>query len=238
MVLVLSPGAFLGAIVIALGDEVRASFARLHLNYSGRAFALILCMAVVGEAFWVIASINERVQWAESLQASLSGETLPKDYPRGHERAPDFSLVDQHGITQTLMASQGKPVLLSFVFAHCQAVCPTLVKTMTSATVGMLPGSYTIMLVTLDPWRDTPAALPGLAMKWELGADAVVLSGDPDEVNAVLDAYKVPRERDEKNGDVIHPALIHVIGPQGELAYSFNNPPSAWLKEAVARVAG
>ena len=66
----------------------------------------------------------------------------------------------------------------------------------------------------------------------------LVLSGAIDEVERVLDAYEVPRERDEKTGDVVHPGLVHVLNPSGEIVYTFNNPPTKWLTSAVRKIVG
>lgn len=45
-----------------------------------------------------------------------------------------------------------------------------------------------MIVLTLDPWRDTPARLPALASAWGLGPDAYLLSGEVVEVEAALDA--------------------------------------------------
>lgn len=152
------------------------------------------------------------------------------------EPAPDFRLVDQHGNIQTLSAFRGRPILISFVFAHCRTVCPVLVKTLQRASQESASLGTAALFLTLDPWRDTPAALPGLAKAWNMGPDTFVLSGDPVQVNSTLDAYQVPRGRNGQNGDVVHPAVAHVIDKDGRLAYSFSNPSAEWLREAVARV--
>ena len=98
------------------------------------------------------------------------------------------------------------------------------------------PQQVEVLVVTLDPWRDTPRTLPTLANGWNLGANAHVLSGPVDDVMAVLDQYNVPRQRDEKTGDVTHPALVYVLDKNGDLAYGFNNPNADWLATAVERL--
>ena len=161
---------------------------------------------------------------------------MPTHYPRSQSLAPDFSLIDQHGNTLRLNGLKGKTVLLTFAFAHCQTVCPTLVKESLEAVNGLKPERLKILIVTLDPWRDTPKSLPFLAEKWKLPRHAHVLSGPVDEVVRVLEKFKVPFQRDEKNGDVAHPALTYLISADGELAYTFNNAPSSWLREAIGRL--
>ena len=63
-----------------------------------------------------------------------------------------------------------------------------------------------------------------------------MLSGEVAAVEAVLDAYAMPRARDTKTGDLVHPARIVVLDGHGNLAYTFDNPPVGWLVEAVERL--
>ena len=92
-----------------------------------------------------------------------------------------------------------------------------------------------LVIVTLDPWRDTPSRLPSLAESWQLGEDASVLSGDPDAVDAVLDAYQVPRERDATTGQVAHPALVYVLDARGTLAFA-SSGDARTLRALLARL--
>jgi cytochrome oxidase Cu insertion factor (SCO1/SenC/PrrC family) len=56
------------------------------------------------------------------------------------------------------------------------------------------------------------------------------------EVLRVVGAYQVPFERNEKTGDIVHPGVVFLIDAQGRLAYTFNNPPPAWIREGLARL--
>lgn len=233
MLLILSPAALLGALFVALGGEIRSALRRLANEPSGLRLLVIIGSVVVAQGAWVTRSIAARVQLPSSESAIDQRSALPAGYARGRTPAPDFSLVDQSGAAVTLSSLRGKPVLLSFVFAHCQTVCPSLVTTINGAVSEIGPEKVVGLMITLDPWRDTPGTLPGLAQRWKLPAGVSILTGAPDQVNMVLDNYGVPRDRSEKSGDVVHPALVQVISPAGEIAYSFNNPSRAWLREAV-----
>ena len=52
----------------------------------------------------------------------------------------------------------------------------------------------------------------------------------------VLEAWEVPMERDLSNGEITHPALVHVLAPDGTVAYSFNGPPVNWVTAATRAV--
>lgn len=238
LLLVLSPAMFLGALVFALGDEVFGALRSIRT--AGRIRQLLcagLVVALVTQAGWVANVIYARqVLAAELVKVNLQ-EHLPSNYPRTADQAPLFKLTDQHGKEISLAVLRGKPVLVTYVFAHCRSVCPALVTTVSDAARRLGESRVHALFITLDPWRDTPGALPGLAARWEmLEPHLVLLSGEPAKVIAVLDEFKVPRQRDEGTGDVAHPALVHVLAPDGTIAYAFNNPSIPWLIEAVDRV--
>jgi cytochrome oxidase Cu insertion factor (SCO1/SenC/PrrC family) len=77
-------------------------------------------------------------------------------------------------------------------------------------------------VITLDPWRDTPGRLPSIAESWSLPSDAHVLSGSPDDVERALNAWRVPRTRNQKTGDIIHPRIVYVVGADGRINYVVN----------------
>jgi cytochrome oxidase Cu insertion factor (SCO1/SenC/PrrC family) len=46
-----------------------------------------------------------------------------------------------------------------------------------------------------------------------------VLSGEPDVADRALNAWRVPRVRNEKTGDLSHPSLVYVLDRNGRIAY-------------------
>ncbi len=138
---------------------------------------------------------------------------------RVNDEAPALALVDQHGRTITLDAFRGRPVLVTFAYAHCETICPLVVADVLAAGRRLAENRPAILVVTLDPWRDTTSRLGAIATAWRLGGDALVLSGAPDAVERALNAWRVPRVRNEKTGDLSHPAVVYVIGPAGRITY-------------------
>jgi len=66
------------------------------------------------------------------------------------------------------------------------------------------------------------------------GDDGYALSGAVDQVNSVLDAWGVARERNAATGDVAHPPLVYVLDPEGRIAFA-SNGASAALAELALR---
>ena len=151
----------------------------------------------------------------------------PADHPRADYRAPTaLRLTDQSGGTFDLAryTDRGKPVLVTFAFAHCETVCPVLVRDVLDAQriADETPGTErpAVVVVTVDPWRDTPSRLPHVAHQWELDDDAHVLSGPVDAVLETLEAWEVSISRDELTGEVTHPAVVYVLDPTGRVAFT------------------
>ncbi len=135
----------------------------------------------------------------------------------------------------SLRSLKGRPYILTFAFAHCASICPGLVHNVLKAARSSKGDGAGVVIVTLDPWRDTPGSLPTMARQWQLGEHEYVLSGPVEEVLAVAEAYQVPASRDLTNGEIVHPGMAFVFNSQGTLVYQFNSPSTDWLIEALNR---
>jgi cytochrome oxidase Cu insertion factor (SCO1/SenC/PrrC family) len=235
MLLVLGPLSMLGFLAAVWGRELAGSARWLMARGAG--VAALAALAVVPVTGAVLVGERLAASRGGGEAATTEEEHLPAAWPRGETPAPPFTLVDKHGAPVTLASFAGRPVIVGFAYAHCQTVCPVVVATVREAAGG-LAGSTSVLLVTLDPWRDTPARLPALAEQWQLATlgDARVASGDVEAVEAMLAAWNVPAARDERTGEISHPALVYVVDGQGRLAYAFTNPPPRWIAEAVQRL--
>lgn len=234
MLLVLGPASFLLGIAVLWGRELPASLARGMRGRAGTWVAVVLAVVATVEGVWVLRKVEAARAVADWTQPIRDDGPLPAEYPRQAAPAPDFSLVDQRGVTLSISELKGRPVVLTFVFGHCQTLCPVVVDTLKLVSRASAP---VVLLVTLDPWRDTPSALPGIADRWELPVGFHVLSSRRvADVLRVADRYGVTFRRDERTGDIVHPGLVFVIDADGRLAYTFSNPPVAWVREGLRRL--
>jgi protein SCO1/2 len=135
-------------------------------------------------------------------------------------------LTDQSGETFDLARymDRGRPVLVTFAFAHCETVCPVLVKDVLESQriADQAPDidRPAVVVVTVDPWRDTPSRLAHVAHQWGLADDAHVLSGPVDAVLETLDAWQVSTSRNELTGEITHPAVVYVVDRLGRVAFT------------------
>jgi cytochrome oxidase Cu insertion factor (SCO1/SenC/PrrC family) len=234
LMLVLAPLSLFIAIVVLWGAELSSSLRQVARRRLGQGMFAALALATIVEGVWVMQRVQTAWAAIEAIPGPLDEMALPQSYPRQTQAAPDFTLIDQHGARVSLAAYKGRPVVLTFVFAHCQTMCPFIVATLKRAA----PEGAEVLLITLDPWRDTPSSLAGIARQWELPPAFHVLSSRavPD-VLRVAESYRVSFERNEKTGDIVHPGLVFLVDAQGRLAYTFNNPPAAWVREGLERLA-
>ena len=236
----MSPLTMLGFLLVVWGRELFRDLRWLSRSAGGRAaLAAIAGVPLVG-GLWVGNLVAREIEVKAAFTSPVRAlETLPEGYPRTDAPAPDFRLVDQNGDTLTLGSLRGRPVLLTFAYAHCQTICPAIVGTVSYAAERLDDLQPAVVVVTLDPWRDTPSSLPSLAESWKLGelSQAHVLSGEVADVEAVIEAYDVPSDRDLSTGEITHPALVFLLAPDGDIAYTFNNPSAEWLIDASRRVA-
>lgn len=241
--LVGQPLGMLLLLVIAWGDEVRAGFRWLLEGVAGQVTVGLASAAVVAG----LVGVGARVRDANAQEFSPSNmEALGRELTRIDNVPAKLALVNQDGRTITLGAYHGRAVLVTFAYAHCTTVCPLVVHSALVARDRIAESAPertpVVVVVTLDPWRDTPGSLPGLAEAWGLDASpdgpggGLVLSGPVDDVVAAHARWGVESSRNEQTGDIVHPALIFVLDAEGRLAYRFLGPSPRWLADALGRL--
>ena len=219
MVLLGQPLGMLGFLALVWPRSL-AGGVRWLAGHPGGRIALGAVILGVAAGLW-----GAGVRVVSATEARAAAVVLPLDLepetrPRLDRVPPPLALVDQEGAGFTLEELRGRPVLLTFAFGNCHDICPLVVRNAIEARdrVWGVEGA-TVVVVTLDPWRDTPARLPQLALRWGLAPGDRVLGGTVEEVEATLDAWDVPRSRDLGTGDVAHPPLLYLLDREGSIAF-------------------
>jgi protein SCO1/2 len=179
-----------------------------------------------------------------------AGSDVPSDgdpafQPRVFEPAgpaPSLDgLVDTTGHPFSLDALRGRVVLVNFGYTHCPDVCPTTLA-IGREVLRARPDQVGVVFVTVDPERDTPAALASYLRFFE--APIVGLTGSPDRIGSVTAAWGVTAifgERDAAgNYPVTHSAGTYVVDPDGRLRYlyPYGTPASVLVHAVDALVEG
>jgi cytochrome oxidase Cu insertion factor (SCO1/SenC/PrrC family) len=214
MLLFLQPALMLGQVVAIWGRDLAAEARTLAGSRAGRltlaGFAIAL-LAVAGAA-------GARVRTATAM-AARGAEAAPADpeFTRVGEAAPALELVGADGSPVRLADLRGRPVRVAFAFAHCQTACPRLVHEVLAAQRALEDSA--VIVVTLDPWRDTPKRLESIEARWGMTEGARVASGPVPQVEAALDAWGIERSRDARNGDLAHVPRVFVVDREGNVAF-------------------
>lgn len=134
--------------------------------------------------------------------------------------AADFSLPDTSGQLWQLSRQQGKVVLLFFGFANCPDVCPTTLSDLAAVRkkLGSDADKVQVVLITVDPERDTSDRLARYVAQFDAGATA--LRGEQSQLEPIYQAYGVFAAKRELPNSALrytmdHTAAIYVIDPQG-----------------------
>lgn len=228
LLLIGEPIGMLAVLMIVWGRDLRAGLHNLHRHLPGRlvSTAVVLAMAtgLVAAGKRVASATGRDPGEAFSLSAPLPSRTTTP--------APALALRNQHGAVTDLASYRGQWVMVTFAFGHCDDICPIIVDHAKRARRDEGAEFVPLLVVTLDPWRDTPDRLPSIAHMWELGSDDRLLSGSVAEVNAALDAWGIARVRDENTGEVAHGSTIVVVDPAGRAAWRVEGAPQR-VREAL-----
>lgn len=235
--LVLTPLAMLAGIIVIWPKALWEDLLQAFRGPVSRVLTSGLFIALFVSVAWGLNRVHDLESAYQQVTApNFDPEGLPAEYPRYAGETPSFNLVDQNGETVTLDSLRGEPFILTFAFAHCTTVCPGLVTTLATAADTYKGERPAVVIISLDPWRDTPSALPGLHKLWTLSSKDRVLSGDVDDVLATIDAYGIDAIRDMKTGDITHPNTAFIFSSQGELMYQLTDPSLGRIHGALAVV--
>jgi len=130
-------------------------------------------------------------------------------------QAPDGPL-DTHAL-------RGRVVLYFFGYSHCPDICPSHLRSGSLAFNRLTPAEQArvrLILVTVDPWRDTPSRMKEYAAF--INPALMGVTGTPAEIAAVAKAFDAAYARREARPDgtydVSHTERIYVVGPDGKPA--------------------
>ncbi len=168
--------------------------------------AVLLAALVLGLAFFWHPELPE---WPLPLAAMPEGG--------------DFTLQSADGPV-ALRDFRGKVVLLYFGYTYCPDICPTSLAATAEGLKELTPDELArvaVILVSVDPKRDTPARLKEYARFFH---PAIVgVTGTPEEIAAVAKRYGVfyAEQKVATAGDgyvVDHSADTYIVAADGKLA--------------------
>lgn len=129
-------------------------------------------------------------------------------------------LIDQHGKAFDWSSRRGKVQLVSMFYTSCQYICPLIVDSGKAIEKQLTPAEQQrlgILLVSMDPKRDTPAALMTVAKKRNLEpARWTLASPRPEDVREIAGLLGV-RYRALADGEFNHSSALVLLDAEGRI---------------------
>jgi len=190
-----------------------------------------LALMILASAYIVSKDLSNR--------GKIDDLAFPAESIRTSESPPSIELTNHLGQPFSLEDTQGDVVLITAVYASCPHTCPAIIRQAKNATEQFTPAQRQdlhILGITMDPENDTPEALAELAEMHGLRAPLFeFLTGDTDQVDALLDQFGILRERSTETGEIDHVNLYLLIDRHGKIAYrlTLGGQQERWLVSAL-----
>ena len=179
-------------------------------------------------AILLAAALAAGVFVALSLQAPPAEPRSAMVLP-APQAVPPFSLLDQHGTPIDASVFEGQWDLVFFGFTHCPDVCPTTLQVLAAARDELAARGQDplprIVLVSVDPERDTPEAMAQYVDYF--GAGNLGITGTLEQTRALASGLGVyfDKQPGTEDGYVVdHSAAVLLIDPDGGFHALFSGP--------------
>lgn len=152
-------------------------------------------------------------------------------------------LTDQDGRTADWRQRRGQPQLVSMFYTSCQYICPLIVDSGKAIERQLTPTQQKrigIVLISMDPARDNPAALRSVVDKRKLDTQRWTLAAPPvADVRAAAGMLGV-RYRQLADGEFNHTSALVLLDADGRVlarTEQMGSRPDPEFVEAVRRAA-
>lgn len=129
-------------------------------------------------------------------------------------------LTDSQGQTRDWRALRGKPRLVSMFYTSCQYICPLIIESGKAVERQLTPAQQKrlgVLLVSMDPARDTPAALKKVVDQRKLDLSRWTLATPPaNDVRSVAAVLGI-RYRQLADGEFNHSSMLILVDANGRI---------------------
>ncbi len=154
------------------------------------------------------------------ISASATAAPVQPPLPKDSAYQLPLQLTDQQGKSWDWRSKRGKPQVVAMFYTSCQFTCPLIVDSGKAIEHALSPAEKTrvgILLISMDPKRDTPAVLMKVFNKRGLdGTRWSLASPKPDGVRGVSGVLGV-RYRQLASGDFNHTSALVLLDREGRI---------------------
>jgi len=133
----------------------------------------------------------------------------------------DARFTDQDGGPFSLAQRRGQPMLVGMFYTSCEFVCPLLVEALRNTEAGLTAperARLSVLLITIDPVRDTVAVLKRTAGQREIDSPRWTLARSDVATTRKLAAILGLQYRALPNGDFNHSTDLILLDAEGRVA--------------------
>jgi len=155
-----------------------------------------------------------------------------------------FQLVDQTGKPVDESVLKGKWSAVFFGFTYCPDICPGTLQALTATNdeLGSKAKDFRIVFMSVDPERDSPAAVKAWVDAQGVPAGTLALTGTPEQTAAAAKAYRVVYEKAGEGPDYLvnHSTAIYLMDPKGRFrrVLSYGMTPEQMADQVRAAMRG
>ena len=144
----------------------------------------------------------------------------PKPLPGNSVYQLQARLLDQAGRPVQWRDLRGKPRIATMFYSNCPYMCPLIIETGKGIDRALTPAERSrlgVVMVSLDPKRDTPTALAALAARRKLdGKRWQLLQPRPQDLRAIAGVLQV-RYRALADGEFNHTSVLVLLDAEGRV---------------------
>ncbi|MEO6365248.1 MAG: SCO family protein [Luteimonas sp.] len=152
--------------------------------------------------------------------AGACAAQTPLSLPKDSVYQLPLKLTDQHGKSWDWRGKRGKPQLVAMFYTSCPYICPLIVDSGKAVEHALAPAERArlgILLISMDPKRDNPAALMAVVIKRKLDpARWSLASPKPNDVRGVSGVLGV-RYRAVADGGFNHTSALVLLDREGRI---------------------
>jgi protein SCO1/2 len=154
------------------------------------------------------------------LAMPLLAAPKPAPLPRDSVYQLAAPLTDQNGRKSDWRTRRGSPQVVTMFYTSCQFMCPLIVDGGKGIEKSLTPAERArvgLLLISMDPKRDTPAALMSVVQKRKLDTTRWTLASPaPGNVRAIAGVLGV-RYRELADGEFNHTTALILLDANGRI---------------------
>ena len=155
-----------------------------------------------------------------AASAGAAEAANPKPLPTDSVYQLPLKLTDQHARTWDWRTRRGKPQVGAMVYSSCRYICPLIIESGKAVDRALTPAQRAglgMVYISMDPERDTPAALATLAKERKVSDKRWALaSPKPGDVRSVAGVLDI-RYRQLSDGEFNHTSALILLDAEGRI---------------------